>query len=297
MGTPPNPTAAASPQPSNIQTIKPKVSFQTDNIPPSQYLYFRDFEFLNLVCMTNQSGQSIVFTARYLTPQNEIKETTFASPAFNAGVIQIFQVPVAEGWIISFALQVTIGQASGQWTFAQVLTGRTSNFQQKSMGQLWSGYVPFGTANGWPGLPSKEPGDGAGTLRSITGSTPAAGVEISEIVPNNRRWTLLAFRASLTTSAVVANRFPGFLFDDGAVTLYTAQTNIAQTAGTANSFEIGLGSPFFNAAQGITIIPFPTTVELKQLFHIKSKTAALDPGDQWNAPEYLVMEWGSWDGT
>jgi len=283
------------PPPSQIQTISPKVSFQTDNVPPSQYVYFRDAEYLNLVTLTNLTGQQVVFRARFLTPQNEIKETTFTTPLLTAGILQLFQVPVAEGWLISLAVQCFTGNTPGNWVFAQILTGRSALFQQLSLGLIWQGYVPFGSANGWPGNPSKEPTDGPGRLRSITGSTPAPGVEISEIVGNQRRWNLLSLSATLTTNATVANRFPGFALDDGTNSLWFIRSNTAQVAGSFQGYKAGPGSQFYNDTQNNTIIPFPSPSLLSSGFHIKSTTVGLQAGDQWSAPQYLVQEWGVLD--
>src|SRR5205823_5269037 len=53
-------------------------------------------------------------------------------------------------------------------------------------------------------------------VRAVTGSTPAAGAIIHEVVPTNARWEILSFYALFTTSAGGSNRTPFVEFDQGA---------------------------------------------------------------------------------
>jgi len=288
--TPPN-----GPHPSNPQSSPNLVLFDPKAVVPSQPLYLQRNDQLFFYSYTTVVGAQIRVNYRFLTPEGEIKEGQFTSPPFTGFNLSGFQL--YEGWLLSFQIAQITAQAAGAWTFTQASIGRGSVaiFGSPAQGSIWQGFVLNAASNGWPGTVPKEITDGPGVIRSITGSTPAAGAEISEVVPANRRWTLLALRAALTTSATVANRFPGFTLDDGTNVLYGVRTNAAQTATLVDSYYAAPGSQFYNDTQSSIIIPFPTPTQLKAGFRIRTATVGLQAGDQWGAPQYEVLEWGNWD--
>lgn len=135
---------------------------------------------------------------------------------------------------------------------------------------------------------SLSAGDG---IRSITGSNPAAGAEVSETVPASARWNLLLFRDQLVTSAVVANRIPQLTIDDGTNTLLiippAAGTQAASTSFSYHWGNLGYGS---NATNNGVQIGIPSLV-LGAGYRIRTLTSALDVGDDYAAPQYLIQEW------
>jgi hypothetical protein len=255
----------------------------------------RDGESLFVNLASNVSGQFVQVTYRYLTPQNEIKQGQVTIGPTVAGSVLSQFVPFAEGWLISMAIRCTTAVANGQWTFAQLLQSATSNNSNSLHGLIWEGYVPLNTSTGWPGLPPKEITDGAGTLRSITGTTPGAGVEISETVPNFRRWTLVGLTIFLTSSAAAGNRNIAVVIDDGVNVLFQSQCLFNQIASTVPGYSapIAQGSqPILAGPQSINLpLPYP----MKAGFRLRTQTAGLLAGDQFTAPHYLVNEWGAWD--
>jgi hypothetical protein len=285
-----DPTA---PPPSAIQTRKPRISFNVADVPPTQFLYLQDNDFISLNILSNAGATpSVTAKYRYLTPDNEVKEGSAVT-----GSGSFFQFIIGEGWLLSLALS-TNASDSTIWTYVQVLLERQSltvHGTNTDYEVIWEGYVPQRIAEGWPDTPSKQISDGAGTLRSITGTTPAAGAEINEVVPTFRRWLLLALKASLTTGVAVANRFPGVRITDGALTSYLIHVSIAQAASLTQGFNFAPGQPFFNDTTGNFLIPLPQPIWLKAGFQLKTDTVALQAADQWTAPQYLVMEWGQWD--
>lgn len=58
-----------------------------------------------------------------------------------------------------------------------------------------------------------------GHLVSITGTDPAASVEISEIVPDRRRWAIKSIFFTLVTDGTPDNRDVSLILDDGTNTL------------------------------------------------------------------------------
>jgi hypothetical protein len=296
MATPATPPTPAGPQPSPIQTIKPAVSFQTDNVPPTQYLFVRDEDQLIIEAISNFANEPFTIKYRYLTPQNEIKETTKTLSLAAAGAQAFFAIALAEGWILSIALQ---GQTLGAniWLWAQLSIARqgfTAGFFP--YGVFWEGFVPALYATGWPGVPSKEPSDGAGTLISIIGSTPGAGSDISETVPNDRRRELLAFTASLATSATAVTRDVFFTLDDGANVFFQGPSYVGQAPSTNQSYSVNASLTVPNGRPGPVSLLGPIGISLKTGYRIRTITNNLQAGDQWTAPHYLVLEWPQIDG-
>lgn len=245
--------------------------------------------------MTNGSGITVRVDYRWLTPSGEIKEGEFFTKPFSATFFTTF--PLYEGWLLSFAGRITLGYSSGTWCFLQAFVARQAfvSIANPMHSAIWQGFIYNSTLNGWPGTPSREMTDGAGVLRSIVGTLQPVGTEILETVPPQRRWNLLAFRAGLTTSATVANRFAGYLIDDGTNVFLQIRTSVALTASNLNVYEITPGNQFYNDTQGDFFLPAPTPVLLKAGYRIRTGTNGLQAGDQWSAPLYLVQEWGEWD--
>lgn len=295
MATTPIPARPPGEPPTVFQTSPNRVLFDPKAVVPSQPIYLQRNDLIFIIASSNAPNAQFLLEYRYLTPDGEIKEGTFQSRPF-AGT-QPFTFTLYEGWLLSFVIECNNVAVPGQWAYAQVglARGAAGNVNVPQLGLIWQGYVPNQVASGWPGQPSKEFQDGPGTIRSITGTTPAAGVDINEVVPVNRRWTLLAFRAQLTASATVANRFPGFQLDDGTNVLFLIHSSQAQTAGQTFAYDLAPGNQFFNDTNSHILIPFPTQISMKSGFHLRSATVGIQATDQWTAPQYLVYEWGMWD--
>jgi hypothetical protein len=77
----------------------------------------------------------------------------------------------------------------------------------------------------------------------ISGTNPAAGVEISETSRRARARKLRSFAFTLVASAVVANRTPVLTIDDGANVLFETGTNVAQTASQTVKYRAAVGVP------------------------------------------------------
>lgn len=289
-GTPPT-----GPQPAQIQTRPPQIRFQVGNVPPSQFLYLQDNDFLAFTFFTNSAPAQVQLTYRYLTPQGEIKQGTQQFALL--GAINSFNFTLGECWLISFGLQRVSPNFQAVITFAQALIIRDQNTGagQNIYGIIWQGFVQTSSGNGWPGTPAKELLDGPGNIRTVVGTVPAAGADISETVPNNRRWLLLSLSASLTTSAAVANRNPFALFDDGANIFFRGVSFLSQAA------SLNVGYTFFSQISSAAIVAgsvplnAPLPLPIRGGFRIKTSTLNLQAADQWTAPIYVFLEWGSWD--
>lgn len=129
--------------------------------------------------------------------------------------------------------------------------------------------------------------DGPGTIKSITGTDPVAGSEISETVPANTIWRFWGAVASLVTDATVANRRVKVLIDDGTTTVFPSDSSSVQAASQTESYIIGPHA-------GVVAdhwIPTPPGMLVLAGWRVQTSTTLIKTGDNWGAPQLTVEEW------
>lgn len=135
--------------------------------------------------------------------------------------------------------------------------------------------------------------DGPGTIRSITGTDPAAGAEISETVPADARWRLMGVGLTLVTDATAANREVRLVIDDGTTIIAEIPAGVTQVASETRRYSFGAGFPRGAGAQSLNVIaPLPPVV-LGAGYRVRTLTTNLQAGDNYGAPQLLVEEWTS----
>lgn len=202
---------------------------------------------------------------------------------------QLFDL--GEGFLLNLRPRASGGTPKvGQvYVFLEVVRGTDNTVQP--LATLWAGYVTDTTALGFPTSDPIRSVDGCGVLRSVTGTNPAAGVEITETVPTNARWRLQMFSVVLVTSATVANRSPGLIIDDGATTMFASDPGAVVPASQTQVFTAG------NASQRLPVVALvqswalPSECVLMAGARIRTSTLLLQAGDDWAAPQMLVEEW------
>jgi len=207
-------------------------------------------------------------------------------------VATILDRGMPEGELLGVSARVSVGTSRDGWTYATIELGTGSGGQFQAYDVLAGDCITATRRVSWPGSGLRGPLDAAGVIRSITGSTPAAGAEIAESVPTGARWELLAFGANLVTSATVANRGPAIVLDDGANVFFRGPMNVNEVAsGTfLNYWSEGLlvsaGAPN-NIVNG----SLPANNRLGAGHRIRTVTQSIQAGDQWGTVQYLVREW------
>lgn len=198
---------------------------------------------------------------------------------------------IREGWVLAGHVRAIAGAPRvGQcYVRVELVRGRTGGIQPVSV--LAQGYVTETSWLAWPGSELRDSTDGRGCIRSITGTDPAAGVEISETVPTNARWRLISFRALLATDGTVTNRSPFLMIDDGATICAAGPAASSQVASQSLNHTWATygaagatGSPLYGGF-------LPLDLVLPAGFRIRTQTTSLQAGDNWGAPQLLVEEW------
>jgi hypothetical protein len=288
-------THSDSPPSAQIQTKVHEIGFDPKAAVPQQPIYLEDNDNVAFTIFTNSTPAQIQLTYRYLTPKGEIKQGLQIFTT--AGAINSFNFTLGNVWLISFGLQRVSPTGQNVITFVQALMIRDqlTGAGQNIYGIIWQGFVQVTSGNGWPGTPAKEITDSPGNIRTLVGSFPAAGVEISETVPLFRRWILLSFETTLISAVAAANRNVSLVFDDGASKFYIGPSFFNQVASTTVFYSLIPSLPGTPALGLIQPLVAPLPIPLRGGFRIKTQTANIQAADQWAAPIYSFLEWGSWD--
>lgn len=270
----------------------PSVSYSYTNINPPSQLYIGRDDSLLVTAYGSIAGLRGQITARLLTPDGEIRPNQYDFPfsADRSNSAQTFHL--AEGFLLSLIVGPSAGTGGrrGQ-AFVQVWLIRGDVYTGLVGQVLISGYVTSNIMLTWPGIPVDFPYAGRGNIRTIVGTDPAAGVEISETVPTNALWRLVGFNYTLVTSAVAATRISQLLIDDGVNAGVRGIPGATQAASLTNSYEYGAYGALPAITGTLILGDLPPDIFITGGGRIRTLTTALDPGDNYGPPTYNVEEW------
>lgn len=285
MGTPPGGTFPSL-------TRNPEVSFARAGVAPPSPLYIRKEDFLFVrVWNSDASVTAVTVKGRILDSDGRLVPFSYSVVPTSDRALTQDRFPMPEGFLMSLTVTHTGGNPQRGQLFVQVgLDIGVRSFDEPVM-VLVSDYLTAANVLGWPRGYLRSSAEGQGFLRSITGTDPAAGVEISETVPTNARWRLLGFRAPLVTSATVATRRVHLLIDDGTTTLLDLASGTSQAASLTRNYNSNLtGLP--SIVDSEIFIQFPhDSILLAQGFRLRTSTTLFQAGDNWGAPQMWVEEW------
>lgn len=128
---------------------------------------------------------------------------------------------------------------------------------------------------------------------AIIGTTPAAGVEISETVPTGQVWEVVGVSFRLVTNAVVGNRVVDLIMDDGSVSLIESNSATNQVATRTRDYICAAYGYNITTEAATIEIPLPSGIILPAGARIRTETAALDAGDQYSNVRILVRRSGA----
>ncbi len=127
---------------------------------------------------------------------------------------------------------------------------------------------------------------------TITGTDPAAGQNVSQAVPAGKVWDVKAIELRLVANATVANRNVDIFYEDA--TGVEIARNVFSTSITASqTVKIHIGTyetlPTNTATDHYHKIP--RELLLTEGFIIKTVTAGLQAGDNFDAPKIIAREY------
>jgi hypothetical protein len=195
------------------------------------------------------------------------------------------------GLLLSLSLVAVDATTVRGQTYVQAVLYRGAADVSTLWATLISGYVTGDMSLWWPGGINEHEVSGQGAMRSLAGTNPAAGAELSITVPDSTRWRILAMRASLVTSGVAATRQVHLQITDGTTVvmdLPAVTTQIASLTRVYNAVASGFGQAL---ADTQIYLPLPMNLYVAAGWTIVTLTTLLDVGDDWGAPQLYVEEW------
>ena len=272
-------------------TATPVVRFKLQDVDPPAAVYVRPPDVLQVRGGTNLAGgDTLSFNIRILKADGTIQQEQEQLVVTAGWGITSKFVDLPEGYILSVTIQSASALSRGQ-SVADAYLQRGRVGAGLIVQELCSDYISTTHMATYPGGRVADPLEGPGNIRSITGTLPAAGAEISEVVPAKTQWRLIAFRYTLTTAVAVANRETTLTEDDGANVFAQMPSTFTQAASLVHSYTYGLGLQTQAGAQAlIHTIPLVAAI-LPPGFRIRTLTTNIQAADQYTAPQYLVEEW------
>lgn len=258
--------------------------------PSSVYLRIDD----NLRVTAYNALASVVLQvrSRVLSLDGQVQGSADAFTPSTARAASASVIITDEGWLLGGEVFVSGAAPLVGQTFVVVEIVRGSSGTVTPLQVIAAGYVTAKMPLVFPSSPIASALDGSGAVRSIAGTTPGAGADISETVPTGARWELLSFQATLVTSVAAANRVPQLTLDDGATVYFRLGGALNQAASLTQrrTWFPGAPAPFLDNANSVPY-PIPINLRLGAGHRIRTLTTAIDAADQWSAVQYLVREW------
>jgi len=254
--------------------------------------YFAGDDQLRVTSWNSLASVAVVVTGRFVHADDARIEpfSELHTPATNRTAASSTYTR-ARGWLTDLSVLVTGATPQRGQTFVRVDVVRGQGANAIPLSTLLQGYVTATQRLAYPGSPIVDSLTGPGTLRSITGTDPAAGLEISETVPTGARWRFASLRAALVTDATVANRNASLNFDDGTNIYAAAAVNFNQAASlTFVHHFVAVGQSFAQTSTQV-MVSTPANLVLAAGHRFRTVTSAIVAGDNWGAPQYAVEEW------
>jgi hypothetical protein len=254
-------------------------------------LYVTGEDHLRISSFGSVAGAVVALEGRFVKPDGTVIPIVDRHvPASDRTLVTSF-VTLGEGWLTHVQVRASTGTvATGQvYVIVEVVRGRIGAVQ--ALATLVEGYATSTRRLAWPAAALGTSLDGAGALRSIAGTNPAAFTECSDAVPAGARWRLISWFAELITDATVANRQVTLFLDDGATTLYRITASGNQAAGLTRQYSAFVSSAAASLSGTVFLLPLPMGFVLGPGSRIRTVTATMQLGDNWGAPQILVEEW------
>lgn len=270
--------------------------FDITNIPLEPTVYFGPDDGLQVELRNINVGFVYELVGRMASPDEGVKSFRRIMRPTADRAVNVWQWHFGEGVLLTLGINcldpgVYPGSVHAK---VSIIQGVGSNIQVLgSLIQDWpsSTYVPT-----WRVSVARQSVEGFGNIRFIIGSNPATGAEQSETVPTGALWELLAAQCRFVTAAVAGNRWPLFILDNGADSLYeVGHTAFQITTRTYDYFlsQAGFASGAFSYSgnnQKIQL-PLPPGLFLRPGFRLRTVTTGLNAADEYDTFYLTVREW------
>lgn len=267
-------------------TLPPEIDFATRQVQPPAHCYISRTDLLELAAWNVVTGGTIHLSVRILRADGQMIHCRWDYVPTADGAPNFWVLGLAEGFLL--ALTVHSGDFPGASCYVRVRLASQGAYPETVV----SGYLRRFAALCWPYPRYEAPCEGAGRLRIITGTDPAPGAQITEVVPTGVRWKLLALTATLTTSEGAYNRDVMLCFADSSWVGWQGNAQTSQPANTGYTYtwlinaDARLGSLAYRVQDRL-----PDQITLAAGWRFYTGVSGMYGNDDWAAPVYYVEEW------
>ena len=276
---------------SEITSRAPRAEITWAGVQPPSRVYLSLDDRLYIRSRNSLTAVTLRLAGRLLTPEGDIVPFNFEHTPATDRTASLESFQLGEGFLLSAVVFPSVGAPTRGQTFVELGFLRGLDAAASIVDVLAKDYVAENEPVAFPGSPIRPSVEGRGAIRSITGTDPAAGTEISETVPTDARWQVKAFAATFVSDATVANRFPSILFDDGTNTYFRAGGLDAHAASTTREYHWAPGLNDDVSRPELLTQALPIGLYLPAGHRIRSSTPNIVAGDNYGAPQFLVEEW------
>jgi hypothetical protein len=265
------------------------IQLNVEDATPPTNAYIGVDDVLQVFIATSQPSGFVRLFARVLLPNGNIVPNDWTYAATNGRQGQNFYQRVAEGFLLSLTVYGSSATVPGQ-TYVRVSLIRGTIAVNGLSQVLIQGYSTLQNPLSWPASELQPQSAGRGNIRSITGTTPAPGQNISEVVPFFALWRLIAFTFTLAASAAGGPRTVFLSIDDGANQFTYIGTAATVPAAGTNVFSFADG--YVSSAVAVyQMAPLPSQLYMPTGYRIRTSTSGLDVADAYFGVQYVVEEW------
>lgn len=261
-------------------------------------LYLSGEDALRLTAFDALTGVTLTLSGRFLPVARDDQDVPRPGPFTHVLVpasdrtASVITRGLGEGWLLEASVVASVGAPLVGQCFCVLSIVRGLAASALELSTLAEGYVTSKQRIAWPGGLFGASLDGGGALRTILGTTPAPGAEVTETVPTGARWEPLAINMTFTASAAVANRTVALDLDNGTnlfARIFSQNAVVASGSEMLNWFQ---GGPYSGTAPAaVNMMPLPIGLRLGAGYRFKTTTVGLQAADQFSAISYLVREW------
>src|SRR5215207_5576683 len=195
------------------------------------------------------------------------------------------------GFMLSCTASLSTGNANRGQCYIRAHIQRNTGTAAVKLQTILAGYVTDNYTPSFPFGKMEDSLEGRGMLRSITGTDPAAGAEVTESVPTGARWKIHSIKLLLVTDGNAANREIKLRVDDGTTIFASSGSAGAHAASTTKQYFFAAYSTEDTTNSLAICNVWPFFLPLLAGWRFLTATDNIQVGDNYAAPQYLIEEW------
>lgn len=273
----------------------PAVTFRTEDVLPPSALYISMTDTFVALFSVSLPNTAFTLSVRILMPDGTIQNETYVSTTPVNPQVPVIVLPPVEGYLLSCVVVRNDVQNCSAFCNMSLYRGAAQtpliSLPPNAGMTVAAGYVSELGPLTWPNSPVIEPGTGAGYMRSITPTT-TTGQNWSVTATSNQRLEIVAVQATLTTSAVVANRQMSLVwFDQPGASICRFPVGAPAVASSVVSYYFYVGASLAAPFSSWITAPIPNGLMLDPGMSLQTRVQSLDAGDSWSFCSLGVREW------